>query len=421
MPIFRYEALDTTGQARTGEIESEDVARAVAQLSEQSLVILSIELVESSERTSSRAKSSTGQPSVAGSSIAGSSTAGTAAGDSSSLQVNRDYERRIDEVLKQPAELISLLEALAAEPASAGLRKQLNYLLQHLRRGTDAEHFLRDERLCFWLPIVMSVDSGQDVDARYSQWLTQVLDERTRRLSLLATFSYPLVLAAVVILLLLPICIFIVPSFQSMFSEFGLRVPPPTQMLFAIADLVNYRSHYLILALIAGVSILIAFGYVWMTKSLGTRLFGWLIAGNSVHLVAMSRLTSVLAELLELGAPLSDAVLLAGRACRHNYFRQAAQRLAVELSEPGFRWENSRVAHNFPLTLRHAFSAGEGQQPSVPLIRELSQIYNYRVSARLGRNAGASSPLIVIGVGMVIAFTIIALFMPLVSMVTSLT
>ncbi len=46
MPFFRYEALDNTGQAHTGEIEAEDVAQAAVELAAQSLVVLSIELVQ---------------------------------------------------------------------------------------------------------------------------------------------------------------------------------------------------------------------------------------------------------------------------------------------------------------------------------------------------------------------------------------
>ena len=159
---------------------------------------------------------------------------------------------------------------------------------------------------------------------RYAQWLRQILDERNRRRSLIATFSYPLILVMIAMLLILPICVFIVPTFQRMFAEFGLSLPAPTRLLFNIADLVNYHPHYLILG-VAGVLALFAAGiYGWTSRALTTRRFGWLIAGNSVSLVAMSRLTSVLAELLELGAPLPEALLLAGRASRHAYYRQAA-------------------------------------------------------------------------------------------------
>ncbi len=146
--------------------------------------------------------------------------------------VQQNYEARIEEVLRQPGELIKLLEALAAEPASAGLTRQLNYLLEHLRRGVTAQQFLSNARLCIWLPIVMSSEQSAAMGSRYTQLLTQVKDEKNRRRSLISTFSYPALLMAFALMLLLPICIFIVPGFQKMFLEFGLSLP--TQRNFCL-------------------------------------------------------------------------------------------------------------------------------------------------------------------------------------------
>lgn len=402
MPNFRYEALDATGQSRSGEIEADDVIRAAAQLAEQSLVVLSIELVVPPA------------PAAVTPPIA-------PVLDSDPSAVQSGYEARIDEVLSKPEELIKLLEALADEPASAGLSKQLAYLLEHLRQGVKAQQFLRDERLCIWLPIVMSGEKSSTLDARYAQWLRQLTDERDRRRSLIATFSYPVVLVALAMFLLLPICVFIVPTFQRMFREFGLTLPAPTRLLFTIADLVNHRPHYLVLGVAGLLAVIGAAVYGWKSQALTTRWFGWLIAGNSVSLVAMSRLTSVLAELIELGAPLPEALLLAGRASRHAYYRQAALSLAGHLSSEKLELRASPVAHNFPPTLLHALSLVESDQRGVPLIRELSHLYSDRVSARLNRRSGISSPLMVIAIGMVVGLTVISLFMPLVQMVTSLT
>ncbi len=78
------------------------------------------------------------------------------------------------------------------------------------------------------------------------------------------------------------------------------------------------------------------------------------------------------------------------------------------------------MARSFPAMLLHALSAAEDKRPCVPLIRELSHVYSERVSARLGRHSGISSPLMVIAVGFVVGLVVIALFMPLVSMVSSL-
>lgn len=395
MPIFRYEALDATGQSRIGEVEADDATRAAMLLSQQSLVILSIELLVARE-----------PPWI----------------EATNTQIlRRDYEQRIDEVLSHPQESIELLEAVAAEPVSKGMRKSLKYLTEHLRNGVDSQKFLSDEQLCAWLPLIMSGHRSAHTEGRYAQVLAQILDERTRRRSILATFAYPLMQIGLVVLIFIPLCVFIVPTFQRMFHDFGLRLPPLTSMLFHLANLVNQYPVLLLLSIAMLIGLISLAIYAWVSRALTTRLFGWFIAGNSVSLVAMSRLTSVLAELLELGAPLSEALLLAGRASRHSYFHESAKKLAIHLADPGFSWQASPVAHNFPLTLLHALSAADGNRASVPLVRELSHIYSNRVSARLNKRTGFVGLLAVVGVGLLVALTVIALFLPLISMVHSLT
>lgn len=330
------------------------------------------------------------------------------------------YEERINDVLNQPEELIKLLEALAAEPASNGMRKQLKHLIAKLRTRIDARQFLSDPILCSWLPIVMSSQRSSELDTGYAHALTQILDERTRRRGLIAAFSYPLVLLGFTMGVLVPMCIFVVPPFQKMFIDFGLRLPWPTVILFRIADMLNNHAIALILTLGMFIGLIALAVYAWVSRALTTRLIGWLIAGNSVSLIAMSRLTSVLAELLELGAPITDALQLAGRASRHAYFDEAARDLAVHLSDPNFTWQSSPVAHNFPLTFLHALSAGEGNQVSVPLLRQLSHAYGHRVSARMNRRMGMSSPLVIVAIGLVVGLTVFAIFLPLVGMMHSL-
>ncbi len=322
--------------------------------------------------------------------------------------------------MSEPVELIRLLEALAAEPASADLRKQLHYLLSRLRKGINAKQFLNDDRLSVWLPVIMSSEQSSNLENRYSQWLAQIVNEKMRRRGLMATFTYPALLMLSALLIIVAMCVFIVPTFQRMYAEFGLRLPPPTYLLFTVADLVNYRAPFLLLGLLAAIGLIVLLRKVWVTQAFTTRAFGWLYAGNNISLIAMSRLTSVLAELLDLGAPLSDALAVAGRSSRHAYYRQAAQQLAVHVVDSQFGWQASPVAHNFPRTLLHALSAGKNEQANVPLIRELSRIYSERVSARVSRGTGIARPIVVVSVGLLVAFVVVALFMPLVQMVTAL-
>ncbi len=135
-----------------------------------------------------------------------------------------------------------------------------------------------------------------------------------------------------------------------MYREFGLMLPRPTSLLFSIADLVNLWPHYLFLAAAVVLSLIAGFCYWWVSRALTTYFFGWLIGGNSVSLVAMSRLTSVLAELLELGAPVPEAIVLAGKASRHPFYRHASLELAVQMSAHEVNWRHCPVPRAFHLS-----------------------------------------------------------------------
>ncbi len=48
-----------------------------------------------------------------------------------------------------------------------------------------------------------------------------VMNERTRRIGLIGTFSYPLILLGFVLLVFIPICVFIVPEFRKCIVNSG--------------------------------------------------------------------------------------------------------------------------------------------------------------------------------------------------------
>ena len=133
----------------------------------------------------------------------------------------------------------------------------------------------------------------------------------------------------------------------------------------------------------------------------------------------MSRFTSALAELLSIEAPLPEALRIAGRSCKHRHFRVKAEQMADQLEFDGIALQQSPVAHNFPAVMIHALSF-EPRKPNTPLLRELARTYSERARTRVSWSTSFVGPISLIVIGLLVGFTVIALFMPLVSLVTSL-
>jgi type IV pilus assembly protein PilC len=221
-------------------------------------------------------------------------------------------------------------------------------------------------------------------------------------------------------IILMFLVLLVVPVFAKMFSEFGLNLPAPTRLLFWISFQLSQHLLRSLAAVALAFALVVALSRLWIRFSLSTCVLGIFTAGNSANLTAMAKFTGALAELISIEAPLPEALRIAGRSCDHRHFRVMSERMAGELELPGIKLSDTSVAHNFPATMRHAIGNGRSSPTSVPLLRELSRMYSERARERINWSTSILGPVSLVSLGLVIGFVIIALFMPLVSLVTAL-
>lgn len=390
MPRYIYEALSARGDAVAGDIEADNVSHAIGQLQERGLTVESIRAV-----------------------IVSSPPAAQAPGRS-------EFAQRLDASLAEREKLIPALEALAAETTSRGARHDLEQLIGMLKRGATADEFMRHESAASWLPLLaggLSAESGHHGFLRFISQAARESESRNRRRRALA---YPLAILALCLLLVFVLLVTVVPTFAAMFREFGLRLPMATTLVLRLSEELRERPLRSLAVLLIVFVIVVWLGRLWRSYALTTRIFGLFTAGNTGNVTAMARFTGTLAEMLSLGAPLADALRIAGQATQHHYFRSVAARLAGDVA--GNRpLADSPVAHNLPGNVLRALHVGPEGRPSVALLAELSELYSDRVEERFDWSAQLVGPTAIVSIGLVVGFVVIALFMPLVTLITSLT
>ena len=387
MPKYQYEALAGDGELVSGEITADRVSDAIAQLESQGLQVESIRAIVSVPDSSATKKA---------------------------------FYDRIDQALQNRDSLIPALEALADEMPNRDASRDVRQFANELRSGATAEQFIRRDSTAAWLPLVVRGLESSSAADRYRQLMDDATRESDNRKRLRRVLAYPLFLLAFGGAILISLVLLVVPVFAKMFSEFGLELPAPTRLLIWISRQLTFSplQSILVIALIFG--LIVALGRLWIRLSLSTSLLGIFTSGNSANVAAMAKFTGSLAELISIEAPLPEALRIAGRACDHRHFRVMSERMANELEVPGTRIRETSVAHNFPSTMRYALGNGRNCPPNVPLLRELSRMYSDRARERSDWSTSILGPISLIVLGLVIGFVIISLFMPLVSMITSL-
>jgi type IV pilus assembly protein PilC len=231
--------------------------------------------------------------------------------------------------------------------------------------------------------------------------------------------AYPIAIFTLCMLLIVILLYAVVPIFADMFRDFGLKLSGPTRALVGVSDQMFERPLVSLVVAISAILLAVFLIRTWRRYALTTRFFGLFTSGSTANVVAMARFTGTLTDLLQLEAPLPDALRIAGRATQHYHFKRVAERLAADIARNQAP-SSSAVAHNLPQNVLRALSLGADGRPNLPLLAELSQLYSDRVDERFDWSAQLVGPTAILSIGVVVGFVVIALFAPLVNMVSAL-
>jgi len=339
---------------------------------------------------------------------------------------SKNYMDRIGRAIEQHETLTELLIAARNELPHVKANASVTRLLEALQTKVPAELWVTDPRLASMLPIVLEANSnwlseGEDGTARSSESIRRLLSDTVgNRWRIPKEYMYPVVLLIVSFLLLMWILATIVPVYEKMFLELGLLLPWSTTALVQLGRFAQYQTIAFLLAVIALVSTIVL--AVVRGSGLLHRLqvvpsIAYFMAGSRRNLSCMVRWTSTLAELLRIGTPVPNAIEIAGVASQSEYYRRQSNRWARYLLQSGTNpMEYPDAAVAFPATVVKAL---EGT-PNVAILRRMADIYADRLRTRKGRGYGIIGPIAIVMIGLMIGFMVIALFSPLISLVSAL-
>jgi type IV pilus assembly protein PilC len=335
------------------------------------------------------------------------------------------YMNRIDAAVAASESLQALLRAVLQESKAAKTNGRVRILLRALEDRVPAERWLRDEELVSLLPAVLRLSDLNGVREWNCGMMRQLIAPRSMVLGrTLREFGYPIMILLLGLGVLIVMASTVVPTFRQMFREFELRLPAPTHFIFELSDALTGRSIWtavLLVLLALGLWFLLG-GLDWvLSRARGWSFFGYWLAGTRGELNAMAQWSAMLAELIAIDTPLAEAMRLAGVGSGDPFYRNQAAKVASRIEQGDGSWSTSSVARGFSPTVLRALTAGRDSRPSVSVMRQMAEIYWERIEQRKHGMGGAwAGPLALVFVGLLVGFVVIALFMPLISMVTSL-
>ena len=232
---------------------------------------------------------------------------------------------------------------------------------------------------------------------------------------------YPAAVITVAVVIVSFIMIFIIPKFKEIFVGFGVELPPPTVLLIACSD---WMMSYWYMLFIGPIAFVIFIKIVKKNKT-GAYVVDWLslripLIGKILHIGTIARVTRTLGTLIASGVPILEGLLIARNTAGNTVFVRAFDNIYTAIREGetiAVPLRESRIVDDMVVNM---VDVGEETGALDDMLYKVADVYDEEVEVRVESLVSLLEPLMVVVLGLIVGFIVIALFMPLVKLLNDL-
>jgi len=397
MPQFSYKAIGRNGKSLEGVIEASGPELASRELRSQGMTLLKLE---------------------AGG-VAGASTEELASGKPPTRENILSFTSELTVLLRAGLPLDRALKVLIDMAVVPQMQQLLSELLKSVKGGKAlSQGLMQHEDIfgIFYINMVRSAEaSGQlpDVLARLVEYLENA---KTTRDSVVSALIYPCILLVVATLAIVGMLGFVVPQFETLFADMGDALPLMTRMVITSAEFV--KSYFWLIAII--VAGLVFYLRSWASsekgrKELHEKLLKMPIAGGIVFEFEVSKFARTAGTLLGNGVPVLQAISIAIDTVENQVIKEALGVLPPAV-KAGKRMSSAldKTGMFTPMVIQ-MIRVGEESGSLGEMMLELAKVFDANVQSGVKRALTMLEPVLILFMGVVIAFIIISILMGILS------
>ena len=255
--------------------------------------------------------------------------------------------------------------------------------------------------------------------------------EKAARLKrrIIGALIYPAVVLSVAAVILLGIMIFIVPTFEEIFSDFDAKLPEVTVKLVEASRWLGgglYPEQSIPgVVYVAALPFVLFFGLKLARKSkIGKRvldtitlrvpIFGQLVAKSTI-----ARFSRTLGTLISAGVPILDAILITRDTANNFVFQQALQNVHDSVRQGETFAEPLRKTKVCDAIVSNMIDVGEETGELDKMLLKIADNHDEEVDTIVNSLVSLLEPAMVVFLGGSVGFIVIALFLPMVSLIQS--
>jgi type IV pilus assembly protein PilC len=428
MPRYTYIALDARGQESTGLVDANSTNEAIGQLRQAGYY--PTDVAEEGKASPRQAKPAKRKAKVVG--VPASATARSRRQiqiferKTVKPRVLMIFTRQLATLIDAGLPLLRALTVLAKQERDKILQKTIANLSDAVQGGSTFSEGLSQHPRIFNDLYVNMVRAGE-VGGVLELVLTRLAEfqEKAQKIKnkVVAAMVYPIIVMFLAIAIMGFLLVFIVPKFEQIFKDMLGDKPLPTITLFVIAVSNAVKDHW---AIIIGVIFLLVAGMKLVSRTAGGRTaidqfkLRLPLFGDLLRKTAISRFSRTLGTLVTSGVPILQALNITRETAGNTIIANAITKVHDSVKEGESIVQPLEASGAFPPMVVSMIDVGEETGKLPEMLLKIAEVYDDEVDNSVAGLTSMLEPIMIVFLALVVGTIVIALFMPLISIISGL-
>jgi type IV pilus assembly protein PilC len=327
------------------------------------------------------------------------------------------FTRQFSVMIDAGLPLVQALDIIGTQADNPEFRRVLLAVKGKVEAGSTFADALSDHPKVFdtlFVQLVRAGEIGGILDTILQRLGAYIEKNSKLKRRVKGALVYPAVVLTVAVGVVGALIGFVVPTFEKMFKDFGGTLPAPTQFLVDISH--GFRDTWY---LFVGIPLVLGIVFkqvtragrgqeVWHATILKAPLFGPLI-----RKVAVARFTRTLGTMISSGVPILDALEIVAKSAGNRTIEKAILYVRAKISEGKNIAGPLADTKVFPPMVVQMIGVGEATGAMDQMLSKIADFYDDEVDVAVGALTSMIEPLMMVVLGGIVGFFMIAMYLPI--------
>jgi type IV pilus assembly protein PilC len=418
MAVFAYEAMNSSGQEVKDEIEADTSEEAIAKIRGKGFFPTKVR-EKAGKKKVNKKKGKEDEPT----SLSKKRKMPIAIGGVPRKQLV-GFTRQLSTLQDAGLPILRSLQILEEQQKPGLLKAIIGGVADEVEGGGTLSDAMANYPKAFdklYVNMINAGEAGGVLDIILNR-LADFMEKAAKlKKKVIGAMIYPGVVISIAVGIVSMIMIFVIPKFEQIFRDFKTDLPPVTQVLLAMSRWFAPPTNGWAYVLFSPIGFMLIVKLLRMSE--GGKYFVDAvklkipILGSILAKTAIARFTRTLGTLISAGVPILDAINITKETCGNEVFSRALGKVHDAIREGESMAAPLRAAKICDAIVVNMVDVGEETGDLDKMLIKVADNYDSDVDVLVGSLISILEPVMVVVLGVMVGFIVIALFSPMISLI----